>query len=410
MSSPFTITPSAKTVTLGSNHQGQVVFTVENTTTHTIRGHARMVVQPDTAQAWLELAGEAEQVFAGTSSQHGSNSQQYTMKIAAPANAPTGSYSLQLNVVDLANPDDNFTEGPAVTFAIAPPPIIKKRFPWWVVAVGAGIVLLLGVGIYGLIRISQQTQINPPTPAVAIPHWANNSLMPTARYGLATVLGSDNRMYAIGGFTTGNQPAQTIEVYDPTMNSWTELAPMPTARGNIAAVRGPNGRIYVFGGIGTHVALETVEIYDPTTDSWTTAAPMPTARYGLATVLGADGRIYAIGGMGQSNQPLQTVEVYDPVKNSWTELASMPTARSGLSAVLEPDGRIYAIGGSGPGNQPLQTVEIYNPQSNSWTSATSLSTPRSNFAAVVSADGHIYVMGGNTTGSTAQQTVEVYDP
>lgn len=428
MSSPFTIATPTRTISLGSNHQQQVVFTVENTTQRTIRGHARLAVQPTSAQDWVELLDEPERVFAGAQSQHSSSSQQYTMQITTPANAPAGAYTIQLNVVDLANPDENFSEGPAVTLTVTAPVVVKKRFPWWLLeaisnlmkrrafwVVGAivlGVLLLVG-GIYGLTRIFQRAQAQPnhPKPVVVIPKWPSNTPMPTARYSLAAVLGKDGQIYTIGGFTPGNSPLSAVEAYDPSTNSWRELSPMPTARGDLAATLGADGRIYVLGGQGTSVSLETLEIYDPTTDSWSSAAAMPTARHGLAAVLGPDGRIYAIGGVDQSNNPLQTVEVYNPKTNSWSTLAPMPTARYGLAAVLGPDGRIYALGGLGANNAMLATVEAYNPKTNSWSTLASMPTARDYLSAVLGPDGRIYAINGlGSDHHTILQTVEVYDP
>src|SRR5258708_6896487 len=423
MSSPFTITTTTKRVSLESKRQEQIVFTVENPTGRTIRGHARIVVQPALAQDWLELKDEAERVFAGANSQRGSSSQQYTLQIAIPANAPAGDYLFQLNVVDLADPDDSFSEGPAVTLTVAAPVVVKKRFPWWlldelsdvrkkryfwwVVAAVLGVFIIAG-GIYGLVRALQQTGVQAsqpqPKPVVTIPKWPYNTPMPTARYSLAAVLGTDGQIYAIGGFTPGNTALATVEAYDPSTNSWRELSPMPDARGNLAAVRGKDGRIYAIGGFGEGIALETVEVYDPTTDSWTSATPMPTARNGLAAVLGLDGRIYAIGGVDQSTLALQTVEAYDPKTNSWTTLAPMPTARSGLSAVLGPDGRIYAIGGLGKDNTMLKTVEAYNPKTNSWTTLASMPTARDYLSPVLGPDGRIYAMSGVSSSQTLLQT------
>ena len=141
------------------------------------------------------------------------------------------------------------------------------------------------------------------------------------------------------------------------------LASMPTARSLLAAVTGPDGRIYAIGGENASGRLDTVEVYDPSTNTWAKAAPMPTARNHLAATMGPDNLIYAIGGV--SSVP-KIVEAYNPSTNKWTTVASMPTARHGLAAVTGPDGRIYAIGGTGPGGS-LNTVEAYDPNPNTWT-------------------------------------------
>lgn len=88
------------------------------------------------------LDGEPERNFSK------GESHQLTVKIAVPPGTPKGKYSFRLNVVSVENPDDDFTEGPSVSFEVkelapaAPPP---RKFPWWIVAVAG--VLVLGATI-----------------------------------------------------------------------------------------------------------------------------------------------------------------------------------------------------------------------------------------------------------------------
>jgi N-acetylneuraminic acid mutarotase len=154
--------------------------------------------------------------------------------------------------------------------------------------------------------------------------WSAVAPMPTARVNLAATTGPDGRIYAIGGCTCGlpgNQTLPTVEVYDPSTNRWSTAAPMPTPRADLAATTGPDGRIYAIGGCSpcgfSGRVLSTVEVYDPSTNSWSTGVPMPTPRIGLATATGSDGRIYAAGGCsvcdgGRAFVPVNTVEAYTP--------------------------------------------------------------------------------------------------
>ncbi len=121
-------------------------------------------------------------------------------------------------------------------------------------------------------------------------------------------------------------------------NVWLPMATMPTARFALAAAA-VNGKIYATGGYSGYnssggLLTSTVEVYDPSTNTWSTAASMPTARFGLAAAA-VNGKIYAIGGVnssGGSEVFLNTVEVYDPATNTWSTAASMLTARYGLAA------------------------------------------------------------------------------
>jgi len=191
-----------------------------------------------------------------------------------------------------------------------------------------------------------------------------------------------------------------------------------------------NGRIYAIGGSqGFGSSLNTVEVYDPSSNSWRSSndppgtagapAPMPTARYELA-VAAVNGKIYGIGGHGGPNQELNTVEAYDPATNTWSTdvevvspkgvvlhipLAPMPTARSDLAAAAV-NGKIYAIGGFGG---LLNTVEVYDPATNRWTAAANLPTARYSLAAA-DANGLIYAVGGTSATATPSNTTEQYSP
>ena len=231
--------------------------------------------------------------------------------------------------------------------------------------------------------------------------WTTVASMSTARYSPAAALGSDGRIYAIGG----DNNLATVEAYTLGSNTWTTVASMPTARGYLAAVAGEDGRIYAIGGYNNGYVLSTVEAYTPGSDTWTTVASMPTARWGLAAVAGSDGLIYAIGG-DFGNGALGTVEAYTPVTNTWSTVASMPFPCYGLAAALGNDGRIYAMGGTAG-----SIVQAYTPVANTWSTVASMPTGRCYLAAVAGSDGRIYAIGGCITSiSSPVKTVEAYTP
>lgn len=76
-------------------------------------------------------------------------------------------------------------------------------------------------GLKIFLVIVHHVQAKQTKPAVVIPQWPRNTPMPTARYSFAAALGTDGKIYTFGGFTPGNIPNATTEVYDPATNSWT---------------------------------------------------------------------------------------------------------------------------------------------------------------------------------------------
>ncbi len=135
----FTVTAAAETVHLDASRHGAVSFTVTNATTGPIRGRVRVAALNQAASPWLGISGDAERDFGPGASQ------QFTVLVVVPAEAPAGSYSFRLDAVGVANPDEQYAEGPAVTFDVAaPPPVPAKPFPWLVVAAVAAVVVVVG--------------------------------------------------------------------------------------------------------------------------------------------------------------------------------------------------------------------------------------------------------------------------
>ena len=150
----FAITAARDTVTLDNQGRAEVSFTASNTGPKSIAGRARLVPIGSTKETWLSLEGEHERKFAK------GEAQQFTVKVAAPPGTPAGKYSFRLNIISVENPDDEFTEGPSVSFevkelALAAPP--KRKFPWWIVAVAG--VLVLGAGLITWLLIPQKVAV-----------------------------------------------------------------------------------------------------------------------------------------------------------------------------------------------------------------------------------------------------------
>lgn len=264
--------------------------------------------------------------------------------------------------------------------------------------------------------------------------WYEGAAMPTGRSQLvAVVLGG--WVYCIGGFN-GVQYLSTVEVYDPSSDTWVTRAPMPTPRAAAqASVLG--GKIHVVGGYnGTSGPLTAHEVYDPATDSWTTAqplpepilhgglvtlrnqlllaggftgnfirstlrrwqldstqwvalAPMPQPRYqaGVATV---SGHMYVVG--GRAEQVLDRVDRYDPINDTWTTEPALPGAREDVKAVGFHH-YLHVLGGSG-----YDTFhQAYHTVRRRWERRAPLPLGRDHFAAVRWAD-RIIVIGGYNTG------------
>jgi N-acetylneuraminic acid mutarotase len=246
--------------------------------------------------------------------------------------------------------------------------------------------------------------------------WFSGAPMPTARAALAAVA-LNGKIYAIGGVDPSGAVLNTVEVYDPATNSWGSAASMPTARDGLTATV-VAGKIYAIGGCTncspfesnpSGVYLGTLEIYDPSSDSWTEGASMPTARWGLAGAA-ANGEIYAMGGSNvDPPNMLNTVERYDPGSNTWGKrgVKPLPVKTANLAAAAV-NGKIYAIGGGVRGINSLSTVQVFDLSTDTWSQPTTLPGARAGLAADV-VNGKIYTIGGIFANQTFSD-VEVYDP
>src|SRR5215472_10484662 len=111
MASPFMITTHSDTARLDRNGHGEVVITVTNTAGSALRGRARCVPQALTQGGWMKVR-EPERDFAASSTQ------QFTVAIDLSKDCKPGKYSFRFDVVSVALPDEDYTQGPTISFSV----------------------------------------------------------------------------------------------------------------------------------------------------------------------------------------------------------------------------------------------------------------------------------------------------
>ena len=150
MPNPFSITAATETVRLDAQGRGSNTFTVSNISGRSRRGRARLIPAEPGQASWLSLDGEAERDFTAD------GTHQYTVRIAVPPGTPAGRHTFGLDVVSVENPDEEWSQGPKVAFevpATAPP---KKPFPWWIIAVILGLLLVGSLVVWLLTRDKEE--------------------------------------------------------------------------------------------------------------------------------------------------------------------------------------------------------------------------------------------------------------
>jgi YVTN family beta-propeller protein len=181
------------------------------------------------------------------------------------------------------------------------------------------------------------------------------------------------KLYVAGGCVYADCNGLTsnlVEAYDPTTDTWSTVASIPTAR-HYAASAVIDGKWYVAGGQGNCAPCNTqenlfttLEVYDPSTNTWTTKASMPATR---SSVQGAavGGKFYVLGADDTPSGYVGHLDVYDPATNSWSELTPMPTPRT-LGGAGVVDGIIYYLSGYLKNGSIPSTVEAYDPATDTW--------------------------------------------
>lgn len=142
MTELFAVTAATNSVKLNARREAEVAFTVSNTGRRPVRGRAHVLAEGNAERGWFSLAGDPEQTFAVA------GTQQYTVKIDVPKDAPAGDYFFRLNMVGVENPDEDFTEGPSVAFVVPEPEVQKKPFPWWILLVILAVIVIGGVAFF----------------------------------------------------------------------------------------------------------------------------------------------------------------------------------------------------------------------------------------------------------------------
>lgn len=157
MPSPFTVSAVTNSVILDAgDRRGEAAFSVSNVSGRALRGRSRLVFEQREPEApvdlsrWLTVVPPEERDFDIA------ETEQYRVEIAPPEDAPPGSYSFQLDMVDVEDPEEYYSPGPTVTFQVPEIEQPPRKFPWWIVAVVAGVVIVSGIVVFLVLRSGAQ--------------------------------------------------------------------------------------------------------------------------------------------------------------------------------------------------------------------------------------------------------------
>ena len=265
----------------------------------------------------------------------------------------------------------------------------------------------------------------------------------------------DGRLFVTGGHIGGYRGLPNAHIYNPVMNTWTELPEMNAGRWYPTNTTLANGDVLVVSGATEIATFNSLpQVWQTATDTWRNltnadsldggtdlypwmflapdgrifkAGPERRARYLDTSGLGMwsleprsffgardDGTavLYDVGkGLiagGNKQLPTATAEVFDltGALPTWRRVPSMAFARRFLNSTLLPDGTVLVTGGTSQANARIDgrewdlskmvyAAELWNPATETWSTLASMQTPRSyHSTAALLPDGRVLVGGG----------------
>lgn len=173
----FDITTTSDTASTKAGDTVKLVFTVTNIAQRPLRGSLRAKALDSGQAPWLAIGGDAERDFPP------GLAHQVEVSAKVPAGTAAGKFRVRLDALSVVNPDDDFTEGPAVSVTIvaAETPSPKKSL-WWLWLI-IGIVVLLLIGLVAWLAMRKTSDSQPPEPPASAPPTVKTADVPKTLIG-----------------------------------------------------------------------------------------------------------------------------------------------------------------------------------------------------------------------------------
>jgi hypothetical protein len=140
-----------------------------------------------------------------------------------------------------------------------------------------------------------------------------------------------------------------VELYDSAAEAFNVVAPLDNARLRPTVVSLGDGRVLAAAGKIANVGpIGVTELYDASINAWTEGPEIGAPRTGTAATTLQSGNALVVGGFNQvTGDVLDELMLFDAAANVWVTLPPMVEPRSLPSATLLQDGRVLIVGGSG---------------------------------------------------------------
>lgn len=207
------------------------------------------------------------------------------------------------------------------------------------------------------------------------------------RYSSAEVVG--NKLYVFNGISSSTTFNDKMEIVDLTTGivtfSTNNPSPVYSAGSSVW-----NGKIYSFGGTSSAGKSAKLYVFDPILQTWTQLANMPQAKEAKGEII--NGKLYVIGGFNSAMPNYSTsIDCYDIQTNTWSHMMDMPASNS-ANATSAYQNKIWVVGDY----DNLTFVGYYDVLTNQFVSIQSNIIARRH-AGTIALNNNVYAFGGNQT-------------
>jgi hypothetical protein len=120
----------------------------------------------------------------------------------------------------------------------------------------------------------------------------------------------NNKLYKIGGADNNNQAIASVEVYNPTNNTWTAMPDLPVALTQIGATTYDN-KLYVFGGKqNSNTNSSKVYVFDFTSNTWYEESNTQNTNRTNIEAKTANNMVFLFGGIDTTNTQTNQAQRY----------------------------------------------------------------------------------------------------
>ena len=187
----------------GGFHKGSAVFSVTNKTEEGLTARLSVQVQGDGKPEWYQVQGESERPVAA------GETQTVTVVAKIPAATQPGQHRIKLRAINVNDPDNDSTDSSAAAVTIPAAAARKpapKPFPWWILAVVGGLLVLVIAVIITIVVLSGGSKV----PSVVGRPFAD-AVKDLDKAGYTVIKRLDQE--------TGDQPPETVLAQDPVANT-----------------------------------------------------------------------------------------------------------------------------------------------------------------------------------------------